>query len=579
MIAGPALLALAAVGASLLLAGVLLAGRGIWPSGALLALAGATIMTSAGATGHPDAARVGFTAAAGLILPLSLTTYPKAAWRHPVDFVALATVAGAGVLIVSQWSDMAAVGTLGLVVGVALIIHTWWRIERSSPADRWPLVWMSLGVGVPGLAAGLMLFASPTTTSAAAGTTLFLLVAPALYVGVARPEVVDVRGLAVHSVVYSLTAAVYVAGFMTAASLLEVLSGAVPAVGVLAVIGLLAASSFHPLQLRLRGVVDALLFGQRPDPLGAAATVVSSIGDDPVLALRAIRQALVLPYAALTVDGASVAASGLEVAHTRRLPLALGEGRRGELVVGLRTGDLRPSTGDEHVLRLVAPLLAQTMRARSLAVDLQASREQTITGLEEERRRLRRDLHDGLGPRLSAIAMICDAARNRLRTDPDSTDTLLLSLRAETVSAIEEIRRLAYAMRPPALDELGLIPALRQQAVALRTADGCPLRVHIKADTLPASVTAAVEVAAYRIVMEALTNVARHSGCDSATVRIHLDEDGLIIDVDDPGATHGDSPTGVGIASMRERAAQLGGTLTVQTGTLGGHVHATLPLP
>ena len=94
-----------------------------------------------------------------------------------------------------------------------------------------------------------------------------------------------------------------------------------------------------------------------------------------------------------------------------------------------------------------------------------------MTALEEERRRLRRDLHDGLGPRLSGIAFTSDAARNLLRTDPDAADALL-PLRAETTTAIDEIRQLVYAMRPPALDELGLVPALRQQATGLRGSAG-----------------------------------------------------------------------------------------------------------
>jgi signal transduction histidine kinase len=170
------------------------------------------------------------------------------------------------------------------------------------------------------------------------------------------------------------------------------------------------------------------------------------------------------------------------------------------------------SAGDAHVLGLVAPLLAQTIRARALAADLQASREATITALEEERRRLRRDLHDGLGPRLSGIAFTSDAARNTLPSDPGRADDLLVSIRAETAAAIEDIRRLVYGMRPPTLDELGLIQALRQQAAALGTDGGRPLRVDFSTGGELDGLPAAVEVATYRIVMEALTNVARHSG-------------------------------------------------------------------
>ena len=581
MIAGAILVALATVGVSLVVSGALLLTRRTWLSGSLLVVSGTIVVTSAvlDASEHPDVARFGFVVAAALVLPLALTAYPRADWRHPVDFVAVATITAAGALALAQWSDTNVVGTMGLVIALALIAHTWWRIERSSGSDRWALTWMALGAGVPGLGAGVTFFAAPATTGAVVAFALFTLLGPAMYVGVARPEVVDVRGLVVHSVVFALAGVVYVAGFVALASLLEILSGTTPTVGVMAITGLLAAMTFHPLQVVLRGVVDELLFGHRPDPLGAAANVVASIGDDPELALRAIRAALVLPYAALSVDGVPLAVSGSKVTHTRTLNLELGNGREGALVVGLRAGDLGLSPGDGHVLRLVGPLLAQTLRASTLAADLQQSREETITALEEERRRLRRDLHDGLGPRLSGIAFTTDAARNSLRSDPDTTDSLLVSLRAETVIAIEEIRRLVYAMRPPALDELGLVPALRQQAVALRTSDGGPLRVSITAGELPATVTAAVEVAAYRIVVEALTNVARHSGSDTAAVILQADDSALVIDVADVGTTNDAWTAGVGIASMRERAAELGGTLTAASSPGGGRVRAVLPLP
>ncbi len=569
------------VGSSLATSGVLLVTKQVRVAGWLLFLGGGVTVASVGVdlAGHFDAALFGWTLALALLFPLALTTFPRATWRAPADFVALAAITGAGVLATLQWRSQNTVGAMGLAIAVVLIAHTWWRIEQSSGHERWGLVWMALGAGVPGLVAGMLFFATATPTGATVACSVFILLGPAMYIGVDRPDFVDVRGLVVHSVVFSLASVVYLAAFVMAASLVEILGNQAAAVGGMAVIGLVIATTFHWTRVTLRGVVDELLFGHRPDPLGAAATVVDSIGDDPVLALRAIRAALVLPYAALIVDGVPLATSGAEVVHTRRITLGLGDGLHGELLVGLRAGDLRLAPGDDHVLRLVAPLLGQTLRASALAADLQVSREETITALEEERRRLRRDLHDGLGPRLSGIAFTSDAARNSLRTDPDATDALLVGLRAETVTAIDEIRRLVYAMRPPALDELGLVPALRQQAVALRTADGKPLRVTITASAIPPTVPAAVEVAAYRIVMEALTNAARHSGADTATVCLQASDSSLIVEVTDSGHSRSDAwTTGVGIASMRERAAQLGGTLTVSGSEAGGRVYAVLPL-
>jgi signal transduction histidine kinase len=369
----------------------------------------------------------------------------------------------------------------------------------------------------------------------------------------------------------------YLALFVTVASLVEVASGTVPTIGTLGLLAAVLAATFHPLQVMLRGVVDELLFGRRPDPLDAASRVASRIGEDPGDALRAIREALVLPYAAIRADGVDVRASGTVTAHTRSFPL---DGADAVLVVGLRPGDLGLSRGDEHALALVAPLLAQTLRARALAEQVRESRGATVAALEEERRRLRRDLHDGLGPRLSGIAFTSDAARNLVRTDPAVAEELLAELRADTVAAIEEIRQLVYAMRPPALDELGLVPALRQQAAALRSRDGSPLAVTLSAaDPLP-ELSAAVEVAAYRIVIEALTNVARHSPSRSAAVRLDAPTGGLSVVVTDGGTSGGGAPwtAGVGLSSMRERAAQVGGTLNAGPTSEGGRVEALLPL-
>ena len=581
MIAGPVLVSVAAVGLSWLISGALLVSRRAVPAGSLLALSGTLALAAclAGARGHEDGARLLLVLTAMLLTPLAVAAYPRLEWRHPVDFVALVTIAGAGLVALAGWRSDGVIGTMALVIGVTLIGSIWWRIERSLGDDRWALIWMALGVGAPGLAAGVIVFVAPDPAGTTLAIALFVLLGPAMYVGVARPEVIDVRGLVVHSVVFSLAAVVYVAAFVAVASFVEVINGEPAAVGGMAVIGLLVAATFHWTQVRLRGVVDELIFGSRPNPLDAATDVVGHIGDDPVLALRAIREALVLPYASIVVDGEPVATSGTAVTYTRSLPLELGDDSQAELVVGLRPGDLTLSEGDEHVVRLVGPLLAQTLRANQLASDLQTSREATVTALAEERRRLRRDLHDGLGPRLSGIAFTSDAARNSLRSDPKAADALLATLRTETRNAIDEIRRIVYAMRPPALDELGLVPALRQQAVALRTAGGDPLQVTITAGALPETIPAAVEVAAYRIVTEALTNAARHSGSDTASVCLQADDEALSFDVTDAGTTAGGWSAGVGIASMRERAAELGGTLTVDIGSSGSHIRGVLPLP
>jgi signal transduction histidine kinase len=174
-----------------------------------------------------------------------------------------------------------------------------------------------------------------------------------------------------------------------------------------------------------------------------------------------------------------------------------------------------------------------------------------VTAREEERRRLRRDLHDGLGPALASLTLKLDAARNLLARDRAATETLLL-------------------------DELGLVSAIREHAARNVSANG--LRVLVEAPESLPPLPAAVEVAAYRITMEALTNVARHAQAHTCVVRLSLPEAGgrpqgspLQIEIVDDGVgLPADRRAGVGLTSVRERAAEIGGTCAVGPGPGGG---------
>ena len=549
-------------------------------SAVLLVCAGAAgivagVLRAAGHDGYGVAALI---AGTSLFAPAALVAFPRLGWRHPVDFISAVIIVGGGAIgLAYAGVDAGVAGAMGLIQGCALLAHTWWRIEVSADRERRALIWMALALL---LATIFYFFASfsaegfDSGTLPAIGTFAFALVAPAMYVGATLPEIVDVRALVVRTVVHSAALVTVMSVFVLALGLLDSVGAHELNLGAQALLAALSATIYHPTCVVLRGVVDQLLFGQRPDPLGAASAVADRIGADPVVALRAIREALVIPYAALAVDGVLLASTGTATTHTRSLDL---DGA-GELVVGLRPGDLAFSRGDEQVLALTVPLLAQTVRARALAEQLIESRGHTIAAVEEERRRLRRELHDGLGPRLSGVAFTSDAARNLIRTDPAAAEQLVAQLRADTVTAIEEIRRMVYAMRPPALDELGLVPALRQQAVGLRNRDGERVTVRVTAPDEFPDLPAAVEVAAYRIVTEALTNVARHSSSPSAAVRLDPAADGLHLEVTDRGRSGAWRP-GVGLSSMRERATELGGTLEAGPGPGGGgRVAALLPL-
>jgi signal transduction histidine kinase len=230
--------------------------------------------------------------------------------------------------------------------------------------------------------------------------------------------------------------------------------------------------------------------------------------------------------------------------------------------------------------------------AVELQTELQRARERLVLAREEERRRLRRDLHDGLGPTLAALALKATTISELIPTNPSGATQLSNDLYTDIRTTVGEIRRLVYALRPPALDDLGLVAALRECAAhACRTSQadagterGEGVRVSVGApDRLPL-LPAAVEVAIYRIVQEALTNVVRHAQARTCAVELSLVELSLtehleIVIRDDGVGMPQERATGVGLLSMRERAAELGGACVVESlPGAGVRVCAWLPI-
>jgi signal transduction histidine kinase len=200
-----------------------------------------------------------------------------------------------------------------------------------------------------------------------------------------------------------------------------------------------------------------------------------------------------------------------------------------------------------------------------------------VTAREEERRRLRRDLHDGLGPALAAIGMRAGAAEALVRADPDRASALLVELQSEVSAAVADVRRLVDALRPPAIDELGLVGALRLAADRLES-PGSP-RLDVASDGQLPDLPAAVEVAAYRIGTEAMTNAVRHAEASTCSVTLVGGEDLMVVVEDDGRGLPRELRSGLGLVSMHERAAELGGECRVEPRAGGGtRVVARLPL-
>lgn len=274
-----------------------------------------------------------------------------------------------------------------------------------------------------------------------------------------------------------------------------------------------------------------------------------------------------------------VTESGQPTPDPLRLPLIHRGEKVGELLLAPRLGERGFSAADRRLLEDLARQAGAAAHAVRLTQDLKRSRERLVATREEERRRLRRDLHDGLGPMLGGLALKLDVAEDLVEGNPARARELLRSLKDQSQEAVTDVRRLVHALRPPALDELGLVGAIREQAARYEHGG---LRICVEAPELAEELPAAVEVAAYRIAQEAITNVARHAAASRCEVRLDLDEEShtLTLEVTDDGRGLPEGRrSGVGLYSMRERAAELGGVCVVEAALEAGtRVRAELPL-
>jgi signal transduction histidine kinase len=342
----------------------------------------------------------------------------------------------------------------------------------------------------------------------------------------------------------------------------------------------LVAIVFQPMRLWLQRDVGRLLYGERDDPYRVLARLGrrldESIEPDAVLPtiVRTVADALKLHDVAIAVGhGEVVSAVGEAPRDPLRLPLTHRGEAVGELIVGLRPGERSFSDAERILLEDLARQAGAATHAVRLTAELRRSREEIVMAREEERRRLRRDLHDGLGPSLASVTLMADAARNVLPSDPARADALLAELKAEARSATSEVRRVVYELRPAALDELGLVGALREQAAQYAHAG---TEVTVEAHEL-GELPAAVEVAAYRIASEGMTNAMRHAAASHCTVTLRRSRELKVVVADD-GRGLGSSRAGVGMTSMRQRAEELGGSCVVSSDARGTTVRATLPL-
>jgi signal transduction histidine kinase len=492
----------------------------------------------------------------------------------------------AGQAIDNTFVAIALVAPLTTVSAIAVTLR--WRRQRSTPLGR------ALGLVVPAAWACALSWWGCIVVTAAFGDNDSVAAAPfesagmfavaiACWIGIRRYGVLDVRVVLGRLALYTvLTAAVLVVYLIVAA---VVGTFATPASGPIgAVVALLVAL---PLRDILQRRVNRLVFGDGDDPGRAIDRLGQRLADavdteqvlDAVAA--AVRDALRLAWVQIDVHGTRVAAAGTPV--TAVVGARDGDGERVELPLvfaGERIGRLVADTGPDRVLtvverRLLSDLsrqVAPAAHAVSLTGELARSHERLVAATEEERRRLRRDLHDGLGPALAGVVLGLQRTRTRVTSDPGVAQSQLDDLTHQVQDAVADVRRLVYGLRPPAVDELGLIGAIKEQAQAM---GGVEVHGDVT-DDLPA----AVEVAAYRIALEAMTNSLRHGGSGWCRVGLELNGALHVLIEDDGVGLPEQFRAGVGITSMRERASELGGSCSIsRRDPSGTTVLAILPVP
>ncbi len=427
-----------------------------------------------------------------------------------------------------------------------------------------------------------------------------LLIPLSIGIALLRSHLFDVDLLINRALVYgALTASVILVYVLIVGSLSVILQTRGNLVVSLLATGVVAVL-FEPLRERLQRGANRLLYGQRDEPYAVISRLSqrleTTLAPDAVLptVVETVAQALKLPYVAISLaeaDTSTIAASyGTLVGTPLTLPLVYQSETIGALILGPRAPGDPWTAADRQLLEELARHSGVAVHAVRLTADLQRSnaglvtaRERLVTAREEERRRLRRDLHDGLGPALAALTLKLGAARRLLPRDQAATDVLLAEMSADIQATVGDVRRLVYNLRPPTLDELGLVGAIREQAAQYMIGNGAGhgegLNIDVHAPEQLPPLPAAVEVAAYRIAQEALTNVARHAHAHNCQVQLTLGEALQLEIADDGVGLPAVRQAGVGLAAMRERAAELGGTCVVELEPTGGtRVLAHLPI-
>ncbi|MDX6277442.1 MAG: hypothetical protein QOJ72_1570 [Nocardioidaceae bacterium] len=466
---------------------------------------------------------------------------------------------------------------LGLLAGLGVVV----RALRSEGIEREQLRWRAGGVIF-----ALVLFPFAVTDSLPGVIDVLdgLLFVTTLAIPVMFYHLWDIHAVIRRSAVYGLVTVILLSVYIAVASVGAALAS--ERAGII-VAALVTAVAVGPARSRSQHLVHHFFYGERDDPYRALSDVSrrleAAAGPGTVLAgvVAAVAESLRLPYVAIEGPGDKqlLAVRGeARDSPVERWALTYQGRTVGHLAASPRRGEAEFDPRDRLVLADLARQSGAAVHAEALTADLLESRQRLVNAREEERRRLRRELHDGLGPVLTALGLNIDAARTRLAPeDPrmSEADAFMSHAKEASSQAIADLRSIVYGLRPPALDDLGLVGALELHIN--RLVESSPLQVSVEGAHLP-ELPAAVEVAAFRTAVEAVTNVVRHADARTCSVVLEVRDGSLVVEVADDGSSRGDWTAGVGVLGMRERAAELGGSLTAGPTADGGSVRARFPL-
>ena len=504
------------------------------------------------------------------------------------DDAPLASPLGIPALGVVPQAVASAAQLAGSLVTVAATVVLLVRWRRAVGETRRRLGWIALAALAAAVLAVAMLvmavsgFDAPDWVGTAfefVQVTLPVLIA----VGVIDPRAFDIDvAVRVSLVAVVLTAAVVMVFALVMWGALQVFGSPSSPIAALLASGLVAVG-LGPAKSRLDAAVQRRLFGARREPAravtGTASAIAAAASPD-----ESVAAAAELAGASLRLGGIDLHAAGGETVSWRaqggvpegapsveRPLVALGETHGAVVAYGRSRGDDGASLASG--IDAVAPLLALVVGSARTAASLRTARERAAGTREDERRRLQRALHDGVGPTLVGVAMQLDALRDRV--DPGSAEAAARA-GGHLRDAIDGLRRAIDGLRPPELDQFGLAGALAERALSLASGG---LDVRLECAELPA-LPPAVEVATYLIASEAAANVAKHADATTCLITVAVVEDVLEVRVEDDGrGLAGDDRDGVGMGSMRVRAEELGGRLAASSGQAGGTVvEAALPL-